>query len=167
MCNPRRCHIVKYAVYKFYSLIFRDRAVILYRIPVIRLRIVCCFLSYYIGFDIFPVFFVFPVHVIFHMLHKPSPAFHQRILPETTSLFYRIEIYVSTTKAPERSFSQVLPLIPMKLSVYLQNYIQRINHPSSPIPLWLCPRPISNSQLHALPHFHLCPIYLVVFKGSY
>ena len=29
------------------------------------------------------------------------------------------------------------------------------------------PRPISNSQLHVLPHFHLCPIYLVVFKGSY
>ena len=29
------------------------------------------------------------------------------------------------------------------------------------------PRPISNSQLHALRHFHLCPIYLVVFKGSY
>ena len=32
---------------------------------------------------------------------------------------------------------------------------------------WLKPRPISNSQLHTLPHFHLCPIYLVVFKGSY
>ena len=29
------------------------------------------------------------------------------------------------------------------------------------------PHPISNSQLHALLHFHLCPIYLVVFKGSY
>ena len=29
------------------------------------------------------------------------------------------------------------------------------------------PRPISNSQLHALRHFHPCPIYLVVFKGSY
>ena len=28
-------------------------------------------------------------------------------------------------------------------------------------------RPISNSQLRALLHFHLCPIYLVVFKGSY
>ena len=28
------------------------------------------------------------------------------------------------------------------------------------------PRPISNSQLHALPHFHPCPIDLVVFKGS-
>ena len=42
-------------------------------------------------------------------------------------------------------------------------------HPSSftYLPSWLCPRPISNSQLHVLPHFHLCPIYLVVFKGSY
>ena len=31
----------------------------------------------------------------------------------------------------------------------------------------LSPRPISNSQLHMLPMLHLCPIYLVVFKGSY
>ena len=29
------------------------------------------------------------------------------------------------------------------------------------------PRPISSSQLRTLLHFHLCPIYLVVFKGSY
>ena len=28
-------------------------------------------------------------------------------------------------------------------------------------------RPISTVQLHALLHFHLQPIYLVVFKGSY
>ena len=33
--------------------------------------------------------------------------------------------------------------------------------------IWSCPRPISNSQLRTLLHFHLCPIYLVVFKGSY
>ena len=33
--------------------------------------------------------------------------------------------------------------------------------------LWLKPRPISNSQLHAIRHFHLCPIYLVLFKGFY
>ncbi len=26
---------------------------------------------------------------------------------------------------------------------------------------------ISSSQLHMLQYFHLCPIYLVVFKGSY
>ena len=29
------------------------------------------------------------------------------------------------------------------------------------------PRPISNSQLHTLLYFHLCPIYLVLSKGSY
>ena len=33
--------------------------------------------------------------------------------------------------------------------------------------LRLCPRPISNSQLRTLLPFHPCPIYLVVFKGSY
>ena len=32
---------------------------------------------------------------------------------------------------------------------------------------WISPRPISNIQLHTLLYFHLCPIYLVVFKGSY
>ena len=32
---------------------------------------------------------------------------------------------------------------------------------------WSSPQTISNSQLHVLPHFHLCPIYLVVFKGVY
>ena len=43
--------------------------------------------------------------------------------------------------------------------------------PYLPCPLprlnWSSPHPISNSQLHVLPHFHLCPIYLVVFKGVY
>ena len=52
-------------------------------------------------------------------------------------------------------------------SIHLQNYIQRIILLISYHLVWLCPRPISNSQLHALLHFHLCPIYLVVFKGSY
>ena len=33
--------------------------------------------------------------------------------------------------------------------------------------LWISPRPISNCQLHTLLCFHLCPINLVVFKGSY
>ena len=32
---------------------------------------------------------------------------------------------------------------------------------------WISLRPISSSQLHVLPHFHLCPIYLVFFKGSW
>ena len=34
-------------------------------------------------------------------------------------------------------------------------------------PLWSDPRPISNSQLHTLRCFHLCPIKLVVFKWSF
>ena len=32
---------------------------------------------------------------------------------------------------------------------------------------WSSSRPISSSQLHASLHFHPCPIYLVVFKGSF
>ena len=85
----------------------------------------------------------------------------------------------------------------MLLSSYLQNFIQlrnylwksvnilfgsssrfarRTTRSANPRPSlrslsrsasWSSPRPISNSQLHVLPHFHLCPIYLVVFKGSY
>ena len=37
----------------------------------------------------------------------------------------------------------------------------------SQISLRLSPRPISIGQLHTLLHFHLRPINLVVFKGSY
>ena len=33
--------------------------------------------------------------------------------------------------------------------------------------VWSSPRPISTGQLHVLPHLHLRPIYLVVFKGTY
>ena len=52
-------------------------------------------------------------------------------------------------------------IIPSKLHT-------KLLHPSSyPSTFRLCPRPISNSQLHTLLYFHLCPIYLVVFKGSY
>ena len=75
------------------------------------------------------------------------------------------------------------PLFPR---LYIQNYIHvllMVNHfvesiltcvpihqrRLSPLPRlnWSSPHPISNSQLHVLPHFHLCPIYLVVFKGVY
>ena len=53
---------------------------------------------------------------------------------------------------------------------YLQNHIYKTkpsNCRSYISTLRSSPRPISNSQLHTLLHFHLCPIYLVVFKGSY
>ena len=54
--------------------------------------------------------------------------------------------------------------------VYLENHIQIIFFPNrlaKDFSFWSSPRPISNSQLHTLLHFHLCPIYLVLFKGSY
>ena len=53
------------------------------------------------------------------------------------------------------------------LSMYPQNHILNFIRFLLPKPSWLSPRPISDSQLHVLPRFHLCPIYLVVFKGSY
>ncbi len=56
--------------------------------------------------------------------------------------------------------------IPSKPHIELPLFLPLPFHPSYPTS-WLSPRPISNSQLHALLHFHLCPIYLVVFKGSY
>lgn len=31
---------------------------------------------------------------------------------------------------------------------------------------WLSPRPISNGPLHASPHFHFHPIYLIISQGS-
>ena len=39
--------------------------------------------------------------------------------------------------------------------------------PTHPHSFWLSPRPISDSQLHTLLYFHLCPIYLMFSKGSY
>ena len=54
--------------------------------------------------------------------------------------------------------------------MYLKNCTQTFHPNLLPFPtltFWSSPRPISSSQLHALQHFHPCPINLVVFKGSY
>ena len=54
--------------------------------------------------------------------------------------------------------------------MYLKNCTQTFHPNLLPFPtltFWSSPRPISSSQLHALQHFHPCPIYLVVFKGVY
>ena len=40
-------------------------------------------------------------------------------------------------------------------------------HASVFLRFWSSPRPISGSPLHVLPHFHSCPIYLILFQGSY
>ena len=59
-------------------------------------------------------------------------------------------------------------LQPMQKSLPLQlfGFSPLISHPFSLL-AWISPRPISNCQLHTLLCFHLSPIYLVVFKGSY
>ena len=61
-----------------------------------------------------------------------------------------------------QNYTQILPSLPQLLSLSLTDL---------PLPfssnLRLSPRPISNSQLRTLLYFHLCPIYLVFFKGSY
>ena len=82
--------------------------------------------------------------------------------------------FVKVREPPRTKFMLRLQLAFIKLlSAYLQNYTQvnlffiSFHLFFYSYHLWLCPRPISNSQLHALLHFHLCPIYLVVFKGSY
>ena len=59
------------------------------------------------------------------------------------------------------SLSAAHPFIPLKL--HTCNILENSFNLAS----WSSPRPISNSQLHTLLYFHLCPIYLVVFKGSY
>lgn len=49
--------------------------------------------------------------------------------------------------------------------LFTQNWI---NGPLKAIQnLWLSPRSISIRQLHTSPRFHLEPIYLIVFEGSY
>ena len=53
--------------------------------------------------------------------------------------------------------------VPSKLHTNFSS--QTYNLPT--LTFWSSPRPISSSQLHALQHFHPCPINLVVFKGSY
>ena len=66
----------------------------------------------------------------------------------------------------------------MKEHTFKTTYAKLKPSPTKPLPctrfrllprctLRSSPRPISSSQLHALLHFHPCPIYLVVFKGSY
>ncbi len=54
----------------------------------------------------------------------------------------------------------------VQVNVRLQ-FIKGIYDILSSHKLWSSPRPISIGQLHALLHFHLRPINLVVYKGSY
>ena len=51
--------------------------------------------------------------------------------------------------------------------IFKTTYMLTPNRINSDHAFWSSPPPISSSQLHVLPHFHPCPIDLVVFKGVY
>ena len=71
---------------------------------------------------------------------------------------------------PLRSFSMNLlrkSLYKLRISSVSKLTSLLLNPYNHFLRFWSSPRPISDSQLHMLPCFHLCPIYLVVFKGSY
>ena len=78
--------------------------------------------------------------------------------------------YIYKNDVSDTSFIILLDIL-QKINgiLYLQNFTQNSSiKPANIIRyIWSSPRSISNSQLHTLPCFHLCPIYLVVFKGSY
>ncbi len=77
-------------------------------------------------------------------------------------------LYFSKIKKP-RQKSRLFWYIPSKSHTALKDtYLLHFLQASfQPLPFWISPRPISDSQLHTSLYFHLCPIYLVVFKGSY
>ena len=76
-------------------------------------------------------------------------------IAKTTNDCYRTKLVVYHTSIIFR-YAEIIPKINFTLKQPSLNQIFRSS-----------PRPISSSQLHTLPCFHLCPIYLVVFKGSY
>ena len=63
----------------------------------------------------------------------------------------------------DRLFACLPFLIPSKLNTEILFRIFYIHSQ----PVRISPRPISICQLHALLHFHLKPIYLILSKGSY
>ena len=64
----------------------------------------------------------------------------------------------------ETSDSLLLLSVPSK--PHTKSFIQTLIRSPEPIS-GISVRPISNSQLRTLLHFHLCPINLIVFKGSW
>ena len=109
-------------------------------------------------------------HLFYILFSRIPPAFcretHNSHLIYTYSKIFSLSRNLIFLQEKNSAFA--LLLIPVYIScTFKTTYSQNQHHHPNLSLLWLCPRPISNSQLHVLPHFHLCPIYLVVFKGVY
>ena len=83
-------------------------------------------------------------------------------------IFKRYTLYLTLC-----SLGSTITLILFKFSVLLPKCfevplnIYHIYTQISPSFLWSSPRPISITQLHTLLHFHLWPIYHIVYVGPY
>ena len=96
--------------------------------------------------------------VLYHWAIEDYQKVYLIIIPSK----FHTELTVSSSRTRFYQHTRSARMSPGRTSeMYsLKRYIEDVPH-------WSSPRPISNSQLHMLPCFHLCPIYLVVFKGSY
>ena len=91
----------------------------------------------------------------------------------TSNSNYVLSYHILSTNAKKGWYFRIIPMYSIHSKLHIEIYTISFNiswnnssftyQPAS----WLSPRPISDSQLHTLPCFHLCPINLVVFKGSY
>ena len=106
--------------------------------------------------------------VLLKLITIPSKPHIQNFKPSnsatvTLCVLKRSLISLQLTSCPllRKCLPVLIRICECKHSHLLLIPVSRFRH------FWSSPRPISSSQLHTLLHFHLCPIYLVVFKGSY
>ena len=80
-----------------------------------------------------------------------------------TIWFLKDKFYYTNTSWYFKLFSQ------KTFGLFFQNWIFDIETGEARFmkQMWLSPRSISIRQLHVSPRFHLEPIYLIVFEGSY
>ena len=103
--------------------------------------------------------------------NRSSPAgleHRKKSHPSDDSFFYLFESTRRDSNPRPSPWQGDTPPLSHSCTTYLQNHILKSSLPfhQPTRPSWISPRPISNSQLHALLHFHLCPIYLVVLCRS-
>ena len=79
-----------------------------------------------------------------------------------TRLAHGCAVFCVATRCCELSRSSIIKL----KELFFQNWIN-VSLIVANFLFWLSPRSISIRQLHVSPHFHLEPIYLIVFEGSY
>ena len=94
--------------------------------------------------------------------YRANPRLTPRVGLEPTTT--RLTAECSTIE-----LSRIIPFSILYLRYTLKNShsIKHLSPTTLSLLTWSSPRPISNSQLHILLYFYLCPIYLVLSKGSY